>query len=132
MGIEKDVRFTQKKVDESWKNEINKQPAAPNPSRKEGSSTAKTSASAASETSQFMNLISSLGMQALIQMGAVEDPATRSKAQDYDGAKVTIDMLIMLGEKTHGNLDEHESEFLKELIYDLQMKFVQIQKQMTS
>ena len=131
MGIEKDIRFTQKKIDESWKHEINKQAAIPQPSRQQGTST-KEPSSTASETSYFINLISSLGMQALMQMGAVEDPATRSKAQDFDGAKVTIDMLIMLGEKTQGNLDEHESEFLKELIYDLQMKFVQAQKQMTS
>ena len=82
MGIEKDIRFTQKKIDESWKNEINKHAAAPNPARQQGTSAAKPS-SATSETSYFMNLISSLGMQALIQMGAVEDPASRSKAQDF-------------------------------------------------
>ena len=75
--------------------------------------------------SPFIALISSLGMQVLIQLGEMEDPGTGTRSQDLAGAQATINLLMMLKEKTKGNLTKQESRIMENLLYDLQMKFVE-------
>lgn len=121
MDTQKDIRFAEKKVDESWKNEVSREPdklkADPDDqpkSEREGDG-----------ASPFIALISSLGMQVLIQLGEMEDPGTGVRSQDLVGAQATINLLMMLKEKTKGNLAKQESRILEGLLYDLQMKFVE-------
>ncbi len=40
-------------------------------------------------------------------------------------AKFNIDLLVMLKDKTKGNLNNDELKFIESVITDLQMKFVQ-------
>ena len=72
----------------------------------------------------FQTFIFSLNASALVQLGAMEDPATAKKEKNLPLAKQTIDMLSMLKEKTVGNLTEEEEELLKHILYDLRMRYV--------
>ena len=62
---------------------------------------------------------------ALVGLGAVPEPGTDDRRLDLDQARTAIDILLMLRDKTKGNRTEQESRLLEELVYDLQMRFVQ-------
>ena len=123
---EKDVRFTKKKVDESWKEEIAKQhdkeaakAAQAKPPEAEGAK--KEAKTSAESQKKFMNFLMGIATQALYLMGAVEG----GPEKDLDGAHEMIDILQLLKERTEGNLSEQESKSLEKILYDLQMRYVQ-------
>lgn len=119
MDAGKDIRFSEKKIDESWKSEVTKDKGPKkNPSKN------REPRVEAEASSHFITLISSLGMQALIQLGEVEDPVTKMPSPDLEAAKMSIDLLATLKEKTSGNLTAQEEKLLDSLLFDLQMKFV--------
>jgi hypothetical protein len=76
----------------------------------------------------FSALVFSLSTQALIQLGEVDDPATKKKEQNLPQARQTIDILGILKEKTQGNLTPEEQSLLDNLLYDLRMRFVKVSK----
>ena len=70
-------------------------------------------------------IISSLATQALIGLGVMGNPITKSKEVDLESAKFSIDLLQVLQEKTKGNLSDIEHRFLDTILHDLRMKFVE-------
>jgi hypothetical protein len=77
------------------------------------------------DPSSFAALISGLGAQAKIFLGAMKNPLTnQEEAVDLEKAKVFINTLTMLQEKTKGNLAPEEDNFLRTILTDLQMGFV--------
>ncbi len=76
----------------------------------------------------FMAFIMSLNTSALFHLGEIADPQTGEKIIDFSLARHAIDTLVLLQEKTKGNLDSDESEMLKNLLYDVKMRFVQVAK----
>lgn len=103
-----------KKVDESWKNSVE---------------TEKVSEEATPENnlpvSSFSFFVSSLGVEAMIALGQAPHPATNEKKENLSQAKYLIDIIQMLAEKTKGNLIKEEEEILQDLLYHLQMQFVE-------
>lgn len=80
----------------------------------------------------FPAFIMSLNTSALFHMGELADPATGKKIVDLGLARHAIDTLVMLQEKTKGNLDSDETEMLKNILYELKMHFVTIVKKKSS
>ena len=76
----------------------------------------------------FFNYIASLGFQAMIFLGEVPNPITNQTEKNLKQAKFLIDTLVLLREKTSGNLSKEEAELLNGSIYELQMRFVEITK----
>ena len=76
----------------------------------------------------FSTLAISLGTQAIVAMGLVESPITGKFEKDMDAARFNVDLLRMLRDKSKGNLSQHEEKLLTDMIYDLQMKYVQAGK----
>ena len=74
----------------------------------------------------FETLVSTIGTQALLAMGGMEDPQTKRRIVDLDMAKHQIDTLGVLEEKTKGNLTEAESKLLSQVLYQIRMQFVQL------
>ena len=62
----------------------------------------------------------------MIFLGEVPHPATQQTEKNLDQAKFLIDTLVMLKEKTKGNLNKQEENLLNASVYELQMKFVEI------
>lgn len=72
----------------------------------------------------FSTFVFSLSSSVLLHLGEMPDPTTNKKVVDLSLAKQSIDMLAMLQEKTSGNLDEEEENLLKNLLYELRIKYV--------
>jgi len=76
-------------------------------------------------TGLFMMLASS----AVVALGHAPDPLTGQRQIDLVQAAEAIDLLLLLREKTEGHRSDGESRMLEELIYDLQLRYVQVRKQ---
>ncbi len=72
----------------------------------------------------FNALVVSIASSATVFMGLVPHPGTNEKKVDLNTARFNIDLLLMLQDKTKGNLDAGENEFLSKVVQDLQIKFV--------
>ncbi|OGW84368.1 MAG: hypothetical protein A3C35_01680 [Omnitrophica bacterium RIFCSPHIGHO2_02_FULL_46_11] len=72
----------------------------------------------------FSAFITSIGIQALIHLGELKAPGSKEAQIDLNAVQETIDLLLMLKEKTKGNLTSDEETLLTSLIADLQFKFV--------
>lgn len=77
----------------------------------------------------FINYMSSLAFQALIFLGEIPNPLDDGKVEkNLPQAKFLIDTLVMIREKTKGNLSPEEDNLLNSTVYELQMKFVELLK----
>jgi hypothetical protein len=112
--MDKEVRFTQKKIDESWKDEV---------ARQKGES--KPEPGAPKTPLSLVTFLTSLGYQTLMQLGELPHPETQERQVDLEGAKETIDLLVLLEAKTRGNRTAEEEQIFKTLLPELQMKFVE-------
>jgi len=72
----------------------------------------------------FTNLILSVSTSALIQLGEVEDPISKTPSKNLPLAKQTIDLIGMLKEKTKGNLSPEEEKILENILYDLRLRYI--------
>ncbi len=77
----------------------------------------------------FTGFALSLGTSALYHMGLVADPESGAPGPvDLPVARQTIDTLVMLQEKTQGNLDDEEQALLTNLLTELRMRYVESSK----
>ena len=74
----------------------------------------------------FTTFILSLGTQAMVALGLIPDPTTSESSVSLTNAKQMIDILSMLRDKTQGNLEASDTTLLDNLLYDLQMHFVEL------
>lgn len=72
----------------------------------------------------FLQLVMSLQSAAMFQMGKTASPISGKIERDMIQAKISIDLLKMLQEKTKGNLSEQEKQVIDSTIYNLQMNYV--------
>ena len=115
----KDIRFAEKKVDESWKEQAESVKA------KAAASQALPKSKPVETSKTFLSLVQSLGYQALMNLGDIPNPMTQQTELNPEGAKEAIDLLIALRDKTQGNLSDEEKKMLETLITQLQIKFSQ-------
>lgn len=73
----------------------------------------------------FLSLVYSFQMQAMIQMGKLQNPVTGEIDRDLDAAQVSIDMIDMLKEKSKNNISHEESSYLTKVVSELKMNFVE-------
>lgn len=73
----------------------------------------------------FSTFIFSLSSSALVHLGEIPEPDSKSVNLDLAMAKQIIDTLGMLQDKTKGNLEPEEEKLLKTVLYDLRLRFVQ-------
>ncbi len=97
------------------------QSAGPTASQPESPSTAEPS-----PPLSFSSFVFSLSTSALMVMGERLDPQQPSLPVNLSQAKEIIDILSILEEKTRGNLTSDEEAVLRDLLYALQMKYVDV------
>jgi hypothetical protein len=103
----------EKKIDESWKERTEKE--------KQEHATGNISNMPEPD---FKLFLSSLGMQALIALGELENPVTNKKESELNQAKYLIDIIGVLKDKTRNNLDKDEEGMLENLLYQLRTLYV--------
>ncbi len=74
----------------------------------------------------FASFVFSLGTSALMLMGEQLDPQQGRLPVNLPQAKEIIDILSMLEAKTQGNLIAEEQAVLKDMLYALRMKYVDL------
>ncbi len=77
----------------------------------------------------FSTFVMSLASSAFYHLGDMPDPTTGQTEQNLPAVQQTIEILVMLHQKTKSNLTAEEDKLLGQLIYELQMKFVAKNKQ---
>jgi hypothetical protein len=80
------------------------------------------------ERTMFNEFLMGIASSAFIYLGLVEHPATGRRQVDMTAAKESIDMLVMLREKTKGNLTRGEEKFFDDLLSDLTMQYVSMRR----
>ncbi len=77
----------------------------------------------------FATFVVSLSHSALVHLGDAPDPGGVKSPPNLELARQTIDLLALLEEKTRGNLTGDEERLLGAALYDLRLRFVEVQKQ---
>ena len=130
-----------KKVDESWKEQAERekhavggsqppptQAATPSPAEAPATSKEALSKEALSKEeapqARFDLFVSGLAMEALIALGDVPHPVTRKQTANFKQAKYLIDVLGIIEEKTRNNLSVEEDQLLKDALYQLRMRYL--------
>ena len=80
------------------------------------------------EQTMFTEFLMNIASTAFIYLGLVEHPGTGRRQVDMMAAKETIDVLVMLHEKTKGNLTRGEARFFDDLLADLKTQFVSMRR----
>lgn len=73
----------------------------------------------------FIGLLHGLHLQALVSMGKTENPISGKIEKNIDMARINIELLEELRDKTIGNLDKNEEKELIKIINELQSTFIE-------
>ena len=79
-------------------------------------------------TIDFATFILSLSHSALMHLGEAPHPDDNRVEVELPLAKQTIDLLILLEEKTKGNLTGDEERLMTQILFDLRMRYVERSK----
>ena len=72
----------------------------------------------------FQHLVAMFQTLALQQLGKLINPITGKLERELQQARITIDMLQMIKEKTTGNLSIDEQRLIDSVVMELQMNFI--------
>ena len=78
---------------------------------------------------RFIEFIMMQAQNAALFLGQIPNPQTGKGEVNLELAKMFIDQLAMIQEKTRGNLTNEEMGVLKNTISNLQMAFVEVSRQ---
>lgn len=76
----------------------------------------------------FTTFVLSLVSSAQVHLGLIPNPVTQKSESNLEVARQTIDIIAILKDKTKGNLTADEDRLLEYVLYDLRMKFVELNK----
>ena len=105
-------------VDDDWKSQVEKE------KEQLQDDPADQGAEPEMPEATFSMLVTTLTMQAGAALGQFPDPSSGKPQINKPVAKHFIDSLVVLEEKTKGNLDKEESELLTSTIHQLRMAFI--------
>src|SRR5690242_9402312 len=80
------------------------------------------------EERSLVGLFMMLGSSALMALGETDATTGQRGQRDLPMAAEVIDVLALLREKTEGRRSADESQVLDQLLYDLQMRYVNLTK----
>lgn len=72
----------------------------------------------------FLQLVLGLQQSAMISLGKLMNPMSRTVETNLDIARDTIDTLAALESRTQGNLEPDEARVLKQVLSELRMNYV--------
>jgi Domain of unknown function (DUF1844) len=84
-----------------------------------------TTVSSGEMTQRFIEFVMMQAQNAAFMLGQIPHPQTGKADVNLDMAQLLIDQLVMIQEKTKGNLNSDESRILAGTLSNLQMLFVE-------
>ena len=77
----------------------------------------------------FAAFVLSLAHTAAVHFGDIPDPVTgESGRSNLPAAQQMIDILAVIEEKTRGNLSAEERQLLEQLLFELRMRYIEVEK----
>lgn len=76
----------------------------------------------------FATFILSLSHSALVHLGDAPSPEGGKSAPNLPLARQTIDLILLLEQKTQGNLSGEEERLMSQVVYDLRMRYIEVSK----
>jgi hypothetical protein len=76
-------------------------------------------------TQRFIEFVMMQAQNAALFLGQIPNPQTGKPEVNLDVARMFIDQLVMIQEKTRGNLSNDETTVLRNALTNLQMAFVE-------
>ena len=73
----------------------------------------------------FNALVMSMASAALVAMGLAPHPQSKKTEKNLETARMNIDLLDMLKQKTKNNLTREEQNFLDSVLHDVRLKYMQ-------
>ncbi|MCB9844535.1 MAG: DUF1844 domain-containing protein [Phycisphaeraceae bacterium] len=114
-------------VDSDWKREAEAEKARLEEQAKARAPKAKPGEIDPNAPIGFEDLIRMLASQALMYLGAIPDESGRAMLAP-DIARLHIELLGVVEEKTKGNLDEDEDKLLRDVLQELRLQYVEVSK----
>lgn len=115
-------------IDDDWKSSAQAEKEKLAAAEKEkAEQAAKSGPGGLPEHIGFKELISLFATQALMYLGAIPDQSGRAMVS-LEVAKLNIDLLGVVQEKTKGNLSKEEQEMLDGTLAELRLQFVEVTK----
>ncbi len=91
--------------------------------------TGGSSSDAQASAISFAGFVLSLAHTTAVHLGDVPDPVSGSASEPkLEPAFQMIEILGLLEEKTRGNLSAEERQLLEQILYELRMRFLEVQK----
>lgn len=72
----------------------------------------------------FIQLVMQNHQMAMMSLGKLENPVAGKIEKNIEFARLSIDTLEMIKEKTKGNLSEYEEKFLDETLREVKLAYV--------
>jgi hypothetical protein len=72
----------------------------------------------------FIQLVMQNHQMAMMSLGKLENPVAGKIEKNIEFARLSIDTLEMIKEKTKGNLSEYEEKFLDETLREVKLVYV--------
>ncbi len=112
-------------IDEDWKAQVQREKEQAQSKLPEEPVEAEESVDAAEDEAQstFGALIQSLAAQCAFALGLIAPPDTKQVMVNLEEARYCVDTLIMLREKTKGNLTPQEQGILTQTLAELQQVY---------
>ena len=89
----------------------------------------RTSTQSGELSQRFIEFVMMHAQNAALFLGQIPNPKTGEGEVNLDVAKMFIDQLAMIQEKTRGNLTNEESTVLRNALSNLQMVYVEVSQQ---
>ncbi|HJO27005.1 MAG TPA: DUF1844 domain-containing protein [Planctomycetota bacterium] len=80
----------------------------------------------------FRMLVTRLSFQGMMSLGMLENPLTGKKGSDAKSARMIIDDLLMIRDKTKGNLEADEAEHLDRVLESLEVAWGELEQNETA
>ena len=80
-------------------------------------------------TQRFIEFVMMQAQNAALFLGQIPNPQTGQAEVNLEVARMFIDQLAMIQEKTRGNLTNEETAVLRNTLSNLQMAFVEVSRQ---
>jgi hypothetical protein len=75
----------------------------------------------------FISFVLSLATTAAVHFGDIPDPASGQPSElNLEGAAQMIEILVLLDQKTRGNLTAEERQVLEQVLYELRLRYVDV------
>src|SRR6266853_6479605 len=80
-------------------------------------------------TQRFIEFVMMQAQNAALFLGQIPNPQTGKPERNLEVARMFIDQLAMIQEKTRGNLSSEETTVLRNTLSNLQMVYVEVAQQ---